>query len=115
VKPFAIVLVVLIAAPGLVVPAPVMAAPSMTAEQFAQRCKKSADFCNLGIAVEIATLERSRAACLPGSVSKQMAAAKVQSLFEDVMEEDPESFRASPYWPVIRSIVEFLWPCEPIS
>jgi hypothetical protein len=115
VKPFAIILVVLIAAPGLVVQAEATAAPAMTAEQFAQRCKKSADFCNLGIAVEIATLERSRTACLPGSVSKQMAAAKVKSLFEDVLEEDPETFRASPYRPVIRSIVEFLWPCEPIS
>ncbi len=112
---FAILLAALIAALGPVAPAGAIAAQSMTAEQFADRCRKSADFCSLGISVEIDTLERSRTACLPGSASKRQAVAQVQGLLEDVLEEDPESFRASPYQTVIKGIVAFLWPCEPIS
>lgn len=45
----------------------------------------------------------------------EAAAKKIQSLLEDVVEEDPDTFRTLPYQPVVRQIAAFLWPCEPIS
>ena len=112
---YAMIVAALIGVPGLSVPANVAAAEPVTAGQFAQRCTTSADFCKRRISLEIALLERSRTACLPGSVSRESATAKIRSLFDDVLEEDPETFRATPYQPVIRQIAAFLWPCEPIS
>jgi hypothetical protein len=108
-------LAALIAVPGLVVPAQVLGAQPETAQHFLERCDKTGEPCKLQIRAELRLLERSRTTCLPGSVSMEAAAKKIQSLLEDVVEEDPDTFRTLPYQPVVRQIAAFLWPCEPIS
>ena len=108
-------LAVLMAVSGLIVPAQVSGVQPETAQQFLERCNKTGELCKLQIWAELRVLERSRSTCLPGSVSMEAAAKKIESLLEDVVEEDPDSFRALPYQPIIRQIAVFLWPCEPIS
>src|SRR5579863_5427717 len=70
VKLFAILVAALIAAPALAGP-PQKNTDSLTSEQFLDRCKQSAGFCNLRISFEIASLESNRTACLPGSMPRQ--------------------------------------------
>jgi hypothetical protein len=108
-------LAVLIAVPGLIVSAQALGAKPVTAQKFLEGCDKAGDRCKLQISAELRLLERSRSTCLPGSVSMEAAAKKIQSLLEDVVEEDPDTFRTLPYQPIVRQIAAFLWPCEPIS
>jgi len=108
-------LAVLIAVAGLIAPVQLFGAQPVTAQQLLERCDKPGEPCKLQIQAELRVLERSRSTCLPGSVSMDAAATKIESLLEDVVEEDPETFRAAPYQPVVRQIAVFLWPCEPIS
>jgi hypothetical protein len=91
------------------VPAPV------TTEQFVERCKADARFCRTQIMAAEALLEKSRKACLPASVSKDAMAAKAQDVIEDVLEEDPDTFKSGSYRQVVDQIISYLWPCEPIS
>jgi hypothetical protein len=106
---------VLLSVPGLIVPAQVSAVEPETAQQFMARCEKAGELCKLQIWAELRALERGRSTCLPGSVSMEAAAKKIESLLEDVVEEDPDSFRTLSYQPVVRQIAVFLWPCDPIS
>jgi hypothetical protein len=106
---------VLLSVPGLIFPAQVSAVEPETAQQFMARCEKAGELCKLQIWAELRALERSRSTCLPGSVSMEAAAKKIESLLEDVVEEDPDTFRTLPYQPAVRQIAVFLWPCEPIS
>jgi hypothetical protein len=95
-----------------------MAAPAsapVTVEQFVARCKSDAAFCKIRIMAAEALLEKNRKACPPGSLSKDAMAARVQDTISDVLEEDPDTFRGSPYRAVVDQIVGFLWPCQPIS
>jgi hypothetical protein len=34
---------------------------------------------------------------------------------EDVLDEDPDTFRNGPYRAVVDQIITYLWPCEPVS
>jgi hypothetical protein len=86
-----------------------------TTEQFVERCKSDTRFCKTQILAAEALLEKSRKACLPTSVSKDMMAAKVQDVIGDVLEEDPDTFKSGPYRQVVDQIISYLWPCEPIS
>ena len=95
-----------------------MAAPAaapVTTEQFVTRCKSDAAFCRIQIMAAEALLERSRKACLPARISKDAMANKVKDVIADVLEEDPDTFGAGPYRPVVDQIISYLWPCEPIS
>lgn len=91
------------------------AAIPVTTEEFVARCKSDAAFCKTRIFASEELLERSRKACLPARVSKDAMADKVRDVIEDVLEEDPDTFRKGPYRPVLDQIISFLWPCEPIS
>src|SRR5689334_15421332 len=77
----------------------------VTVEQFVARCKSDSTFCKLRIIAAEAVLEKNRKACLPGSVSKDAMASRVQDVIADVLEEDPDTFRGSPYRPVVDQIV----------
>ena len=95
-----------------------LAAPAVTpvtTEQFVARCKSDAAFCRIQIMAAEALLERNRKVCLPARVSKDAMANKVRDVVEDILDEDPDSFRAGPYRPVVDQIITFLWPCEPVS
>jgi len=101
-----------------IVAAAAMAAPApapVTTEQFVARCKSDAAFCKFQIMAAEALLERSRKACLPARTSKDAMANKVRDVIADVLEEDPDTFGAGPYRPVVDQIIAYLWPCEPIS
>ena len=94
------------------------AAPSPTAvttEQFVERCKTDAGFCRTQILAAHALLERNKKACLPGRVTKDVMVERVHNSVADILEEDPDTFRAAPYRAVVDQIITFLWPCEPIS
>jgi hypothetical protein len=91
------------------------ARPPMSVEQFVTRCKSEPAFCRVQIWAAEALLEKSRKACVPGSVSKDAMASRVQDVITDVLEEDPDTFRGSPYRAVVDQILGFLWPCQPIS
>ena len=95
-----------------------LAAPAstpVTTEQFVERCKADAGFCRTQILAAHALLERSKKACLPARVTKEAMVERVQESVADVLEEDPDTFRTSPYRGVVDQIITFLWPCEPIS
>jgi hypothetical protein len=95
-----------------------LAAPGatpVTTEQFVERCKSDMRFCRTQILAAHALLERNRKACLPAKVTKEAMAARVQDTVADVLEEDPDSYRTSPYRALVDQIITFLWPCEPIS
>jgi hypothetical protein len=94
-----------------------LAAPAapMTTEQFVERCKNDARFCRTQIMAVETLLEKSRKACLPARVTRDAMVERVQDTIADVLEEDPDTFRTSPYRPVVEQIITFLWPCEPIS
>jgi hypothetical protein len=101
-----------------IVSAGALAAPARapaTTEQFVARCKTDAQFCKTQIMAAEALLEKSRKACLPASVSKDAMAAKAQDVIEDVLEEDPDTFKSGPYRQVVDQVISYLWPCEPIS
>jgi hypothetical protein len=91
------------------------AATPVTTEQFVARCKSDAAFCKIQIMAAEALLERSRKACLPARTSKDAMANKVKDVIADVLDEDPDTFGAGPYRPVLDQIISYLWPCEPIS
>jgi hypothetical protein len=96
--------------------APANGAPAktpVTTEQFVATCKKDASFCKVQIVAVL--LQKNHSACLPAGVSRDAMAAKVEDLVEDVVEEDPDTFRDGPYRSVIDQVISFLWPCEPIS
>jgi len=98
------------------VAAPASAAPAktpVTAEQFVAACKKDANFCKVQIVAVL--LQQNHRACLPAGVSRDAMAAKVEDLIEDVVEEDPDTFRSGSYRAIIDQVIGFLWPCEPIS
>jgi len=59
-------------------------------------------------------MEKSRKACLPGSVTKDVMAERVHHTLEEIMEEDPD-LKTGPYRQFVEQIITFLWPCEPIS
>jgi hypothetical protein len=95
-----------------------MAAPAVTpvtTEQFVARCKSDAAFCRIQIMAAEALLERSRKVCLPARISKDAMANKVRDVVEDILEEDPDSFRTGPYRPMVDQIITYLWPCAPVS
>ena len=95
-----------------------MAAPAstpVTTEQFVARCKSDPGFCKIQIMAAEALLERSRKACLPGSVSKDAMANKVRDVIADVLEEDPDTFGMGPYRTMVDQIITYLWPCAPVS
>jgi hypothetical protein len=95
-----------------------MAAPAatpVTTEQFVARCKSDAAFCRIQIMAAEALLERSRKVCLPARVSKDAMANRVQDVVQDILEEDPDTFRTGPYRAVVDQVITYLWPCEPIS
>ena len=96
---------------GLAAPAPT----PVTTEQFVERCKVDAGFCRTQILAAHALLERNRKACLPGKMTKDAMVDRVRDSVSDILEEDPDTFRASPYRAVVDQIITFLWPCEPIS
>lgn len=91
------------------------ATTTTTTEQFVVRCKTDAQFCKIQIMAAEALLEKNRKACLPASVSKEAMAARIQDVVADVLEEDPDNFRSSPYRPVVDQLITYLWPCEPVS
>jgi len=95
-----------------------MAAPAatpVTTEQFVARCKSDAAFCRIQIMAAEALLERSRKVCLPARVSKDAMANKVRDVVEDILDEDPDTFRNGPYRALMDQIITYLWPCEPVS
>jgi len=98
-------------AAGSAIAAP--AAP-VTAEQFLDRCKSDARFCRIQITAVENVMEKSRKACLPGSVTKDVMAERVHHTLEEIMEEDPD-LKTGPYRQFVEQIIIFLWPCEPIS
>jgi hypothetical protein len=104
-----VLLVGIYSAAAIAAPAPT------TTEQFVARCKTDARFCKIQIMAAEALLEKNRKACLPASVSKDAMAARVQDVVADVLEEDPDNFRSSPYRPVVDQLITYLWPCEPVS
>jgi hypothetical protein len=91
------------------------AATPVTTEQFVARCKSDTAFCRNQIMAAEALLERSRKVCLPARVSKDAMANKVRDVVEDILEEDPDTFRNGPYRAVVDQIITYLWPCEPVS
>ena len=91
------------------------ASTPVTTEQFVARCKLDVVFCRRQILAAEILLERGRKACLPSRVSKDAMANKVRDVIADVLEEDPDTFGAGPYRPVVDQIISYLWPCEPIS
>jgi len=98
---------------GSAVAAP--AATPVTTEQFVARCKNDAAFCRIQIMAAEALLERNRKVCLPARVSKDAMANKVRDVIEDVLDEDPDTFRNGPYRAVVEQVITYLWPCEPVS
>ncbi|HEX3483610.1 MAG TPA: hypothetical protein VHT51_01030, partial [Micropepsaceae bacterium] len=95
-------------------PAPAPALP-VTTEEFVVHCKTNTAFCRLQIMAAEALLEKDHKACPPASVSKNAIASRVQDVVADVLEEDPDSFKATPYHQVVDQLIAYLWPCEPIS
>jgi len=91
------------------------ARPTVTVEEFVARCKSEPAFCKIRIMAAEALLEKNRKACPPGSLPKDAMAGRVQDMIGDVLEEDPDNFRGSPYKAVVDQILGFLWPCQPIS
>jgi hypothetical protein len=100
-----------IASAGAAAPA---SAP-VTTEQFVQRCKTDARFCEMQIMAAEALLEKSRKACLPASVSRHAMAERVRDVVDDILEEDPDTFKSGSYRQIVDQIVSYLWPCEPVS
>ena len=94
---------------------PAPAATPVTTEQFVERCKSDLNFCRTQILAAQALLERNRKSCLPARVTKDMMVERVRDTVEDILEEDPDTFRTGPYRAVVDQIIVFLWPCEPIS
>jgi len=94
-----------------------MAAPALpvTTEEFVARCKFDIAFCRIQIMAAEALLEKTRKACLPATVTKDAMAARVRDVVADVLEEDPDTFKAAPYRPTVEQIISYLWPCAPIS
>ena len=90
------------------------AATPVTAEQFIDRCKSDARFCRIQIMAIENAMEKSRKACLPARVTKDMMAARVQDTIGDIIEEDP-GLRTGLYRQFVEQVITFLWPCEPIS
>src|SRR6266699_164950 len=93
----------------------VPAATPVTTEEFVARCKSDAAFCKTQIMAAEALLERGRKACLPARISKDAMVERVRDVVADILEEDPDTFRAGPYRAVVDQIIAYLWPCEPIS
>ena len=91
------------------------ASTPVTTEQFVARCKSDAAFCRIQIMVAEALLERNRKVCLPARMSKDAMANKVRDVVEDILEEDPDTFRNGPYRALMDQIITYLWPCEPVS
>jgi hypothetical protein len=91
------------------------ASAPVTTEQFVARCNSDGQFCKTRIIAAEILLEKSRKACLPARVSKDDMAIRVQDTVADVLEEDPDTFRTTPYRAAVDQIIRFLWPCEPIS
>ena len=91
------------------------ARPPVTTEEFVTRCKTDARFCKIQIMAAEALLEKNHKACLPANVTKDAMAARIQDVVADVLEEDPDSFKSSPYRQVVDQLIDYLWPCEPIS
>ena len=100
---------------GAIAAAAAPAATPVTTEQFVERCKSDAGFCRTQILAAHALLERNRKACLPARVTKDAMAERVRDTVADILEEDSDTFRTSPYRAVVDQIITFLWPCEPIS
>ena len=73
------------------------ARPPVTVEEFVARCKSEPAFCKIRIMAAETLLEKNRKACPPGSLSKDAMAGRVQDMIGDVLEEDPDNFRGSPY------------------
>src|SRR5262249_41678520 len=92
-----------------------LAPTPVTTEQFVERCKKDTGFCRTQILAAHALLERNKKACLPGKMTKDAMVERVHESVADILEEDPDTFRTSPYRAVVDQIITFLWPCEPIS
>src|SRR4051812_18625015 len=103
---------ILIAAAGIAAAAP--AAAPVTAEQFVSRCKSDARFCRIQIMAIENTLEKSKKACLPARVTKDVMVQRVQQTVEEIVEEDPD-LKAGPYRQFVEQLIIFNWPCEPIS
>ena len=108
---FKIATLIVLAVIGGAVAAP---ATPVTAEQFVERCKSDARYCRIQILAIEQTLEKTRKACLPASVSKEAMAARVHDTIDDIVDEAPD-LKDGPYRPFIEQIITLLWPCEPIS
>jgi hypothetical protein len=111
---FRIVLpMILLAGAAHAAPAP----PAPTTEAMVSRCMTAPELCKTLILSEAAKLEKSRTACIPKDIGPDRAAFRIMETADEVLEEDPDSFKEFDYATLARQLLTFLWPCpdKPIS